>query len=78
MAIEVVRARFYCNSVEDFGYNKRAKLTAVYGKEGENAAYSKATPFGTLEIGIDKEVPASDFFIPGQQYYLDFSVAHKI
>lgn len=70
-----VRAKFHCNSVELNEYNSKAKLTAVYGKEGENADFTKATPSGSLEIYIDKEVPASNFFTPGKDYYLDFEEA---
>lgn len=68
-----IRAKFVCNSVTDNGYNKSANLTAVYGKEGENADYSKATPFGTLTITIDKDTKAADFFEPQKNYWLDFT-----
>lgn len=70
-----VRAKFRCNSIEDFGTNKCIKLTAIYGKEGENADYSKYTPFGELKINIDNETRASTFFVPGRNYYLDFTDA---
>lgn len=70
-----IRAKFKCNSVTDNGYGKNASLTAVYGKEGENADYSKATPSGTLQINIDKDTKASDFFVPQKEYYLDFTPA---
>lgn len=72
-----VRAKFRCNSVTDFGYNKQATLTAVYGKDGENADYAKATPSGELRISIDKEVKASEFFVPNKEYWLDFSEVPK-
>lgn len=71
----VIKAKFRCNSVTDNGYNKQAKLSAVYGTEGENADYSKATPSGQLEISIDKETKASDFFEPSKDYYLTFEEA---
>ena len=67
-----VKAKFKCNSVKDNGYNKEAEFSAVYGKEGENADYSKATPSGTLKISIDKETKAADFFQPQKNYYLTF------
>lgn len=67
-----VRAKFRCNSVEDFGTNKQAKFSAVYSKTGENADFAKATTFGEMKMNIDSGVPASEFFIPGEEYYLDF------
>jgi len=70
-----VKAKFRCNSVTDNGYNKKASLNAVYGTEGENADFTKATPAGNLEISIDKDVPASDFFEPQKDYYLTFEKA---
>lgn len=68
-----MRAKFRCNSVTDFGTQKQAQLYAVYGKEGENADFAKATPSGDLKINIDAEVPASNYFTPGKEYYLDFT-----
>lgn len=62
-------------SVTDFGTNKSAKFSAVYGTEGENADFAKATPSGDLTINIDSGVPASSFFSPGKQYYLTFEAA---
>lgn len=67
-----VRAKFKCNSITDNGYSKNASLTAVYGTTSENADFSKATPSGSLQIAIDKDVPASDFFEPQKDYYLTF------
>ena len=72
-----VRAKFHCNSVESYQFGKTAKLTAVYGKEGENHDFAKATPSGKIEIGIDDDVPASLFFKPGREYYLTFEEANK-
>ena len=68
-----VRAKFHCNSVNHNEYNRNVNLTAICGKEGENADFTKATPVGELNISISNDVPASDFFVPGQNYYLDFT-----
>ncbi len=70
-----VKAKFKCSSVTDNGYNKQACLNAVYGTEGENADFCKATPSGDLKIFIDKETPAADFFEPQKEYYLTFEKA---
>lgn len=73
--VKSVRAKFVCNSVEDFGSNKRAKLSAVYGTEGENKDFTQYTPSGYLEIQIESSAPASSFFVPGKTLYLDFTEA---
>ncbi len=67
-----IKAKFRCNSITDNGYNKSANLTAVYGKDDENADYSKATPTGSLTICIDKDTKASELFQPQKDYYLYF------
>ena len=67
-----VKAKFTCNSIIDVGYALTASFHAVYGTEGENADYSKATPNGQLNITIDKETKASEFFERGKDYYLTF------
>lgn len=71
----MLKAKFHCNSITDNGYGKSANLTAVYGQAGENADFAKATPSGTLNINIDNEVPASNFFKPQKDYYLYFEEA---
>jgi hypothetical protein len=70
-----IKAKFRCTSVTDNGYNKQAQLSAVYGKEGENADFAKATPSGKMEIMIDKETKGAEFFEPNQEYYLTFEKA---
>lgn len=67
-----VKAKFKCNSVTTTEYNKTANLNAVYGTTGENADFSKATPNGQLQITIDKDAVAANFFIPGLNYYMTF------
>jgi len=67
-----VRARFCVQSVEgnsDDGWNIR--LEAVTGGEGDSAKYFKATPWGTLEMGVMTN-EAAEFFNPGDDYYIDF------
>lgn len=70
-----IRAKFKVQSITDNGYNTQAKLTAVCGKEGENAGFSKATPSGDMNITIDKGTPAAEFFKPQQCVYLDITEA---
>ena len=68
-----VKAKFKCDSVLNYQNSKEAHLSAVYGSEGENADFAKATPYGNLSILIENEVKASSFFIPGNSYYLTFN-----
>lgn len=70
--MEQVKAKFYCQSVTDYGGQKQADLYAVYSDSGENADFAKATPSGSLKINIDAGVPSSDFFQPEKSYYLTF------
>jgi hypothetical protein len=73
--MKTVTAKFRCNSIEENEWDKRAKLTAVIGSDGENKDFNTATPSGALEIGIHGEVPAANFFKVGKEYYLDFTEA---
>lgn len=70
-----VRAKFKCNSVTDFGNQKQISFNAVYGTSGENASFTKYTPYGELKINIDSDAPAADFFKPQKEYYLNFEEA---
>lgn len=71
-----VKAKFRCYTVVDLGYALTACFGAVYGTEGENADYSKSTPAGSLNITVDKETKASEFFQQGKDYYLTFDEAN--
>ena len=70
-----VRAKFICESVENFKFSKTAKLRAVHGTESENADFTKYTPNGTIQISITEDAPASNVFEPGKNYYVDFTEA---
>jgi hypothetical protein len=73
-----VKAKFQCNSIENYQYSKIAKFSAIYGTEGENKDFTTMTPSGQLNITITGDVPAADFFKPGESYYLEFSKAESI
>lgn len=70
------RAKFRCNSVEDFGSTKNVNLSAVYAPDanGEDAGFTKATPWGELKMAVDNP-DASCQFKAGQMYYIDISLA---
>lgn len=71
----MVKAKFRCLSVCNYEHSQEIGMTAVYGTEGENKDFSKATPCGDLKMVIDKGTPAFDSFIPGKSYYLNFEEA---
>jgi len=76
--MQKVRAKFKCDSVEEFAYGgKTAKMSAVYSEKGENAQFAHATPSGNLSITIDSQTEAVNFFKPNEEYYLDFSLVPK-
>ena len=70
--ISKVKAKFKCESVKHLVGAKEIKLYAVYGNNGENANYAKSTPSGDINIRVDEETAAAEFFIPGKEYYLEF------
>lgn len=75
MAIRV-RAKFRCDSITDYGVSRQAQFSAVYAPDanGEDAGFTKATPWGELKMTIDNPAAAIQFE-PGKMYYLDFSPA---
>lgn len=78
--MDAVRAKMIVNRTElsDHGGTyqyRKVHMGAVYGKEGENAGYAKATPSGECWLQIDAGMPANEFFKPGKKYYLTFEEA---
>jgi hypothetical protein len=69
-----MRAKFQCHDVVPaISGAEVAKLAAVYADGNpENNQFNVATPWATLEIGIDNPA-AKGFFKPGESYYLDFT-----
>lgn len=67
-----IKAKFKCQSVESFeGGQQTVKFSAVTNSQGENADFSKYTPFGQLNMSITEGTKAHDHFKPGKEYYLD-------
>lgn len=76
--LEALRTKFKCHSVTEYDHGMRlAKLSVVMTDQGENMNFAKAIPIGSMEIGIDIENKNNPFFIPGQEYYLEFKKAIK-
>ena len=68
-----IKAKFHCYDVSEFpNGNKSVHMGAVYGTEGENANFAKATPSGQLMLSIDKDTLAAKEFVRGEDYYLTF------
>lgn len=68
-----MRAKFYCDKVDDSGYGLQVELSAVVSDENlENQDFNEATPNGQLSMQIDNP-KAVGFFEVGKEYYLDFT-----
>lgn len=70
----MVRAKFKCESKAQIVGGTNIKLVPVTTGSPENEQYFKWTPFGSIEIGTLNEAAASQF-IPGKEYYVDFTPA---
>lgn len=72
-----VRAKFECNKIVNEQNQQTVHMSPVYSDEegSENKKFTEYSPFGSFEIGIDKEAPAFDSFEVGKQYYFDISEA---
>lgn len=75
-----VVAKFRVSSIEDFGYSRQIKLSAVYegplGDNEENKRFTKATPNGEIRMSVDNPY-ASDQFSVGDEWYVHFDKAEK-
>lgn len=76
-----VIAKFRVSSIEDFGYSRQIKLSAVYegtlGDNEENKRFTKATPNGTIQMMVDNPY-ASEQFSVGDEWYVNFEKAEKV
>ena len=69
-----VRAKFKCVQVTQTESGDRVQLAPVVGESPENKDFFKWTPSGQIEMGI-MNPEASKQFIPGKEYYVDFTLA---
>lgn len=77
--MQTVRAKFRCTSVEHFGPGTEGSRTFKFAAQyddtiPEDQRFSQYTPSGELRITVDNP---SVQFEPGQQYYLDFTLAEE-
>ena len=80
--LSAVVAKMRCQVVESTQHSAtykqhKVKLSAIYGKEGENKDFADATPSGECWMQISSGRPALEFFEPGQEYYVTFTKAPK-
>lgn len=78
-----VRAKFKCASMRKYesttwtdgqmsqGFAFEYEFYVVTGKDGENAKFFASTPSGNLKMAAVRD----DLFVPGKEYYLDFTPA---
>ena len=72
-----MRAKFYCDSNDGDENSKTAKLSTQYSDNPEDNMFNEATPWGNIEIGIDKK-GAMNFLKPGKSYYVDFIEVEEV
>jgi hypothetical protein len=71
-----VRAKVNCTQKS----GNSVTFTTVYetdeqkGADPENVRFTKATPWGTINMGIDNPAALEQFEV-GKQYYVDFTPA---
>lgn len=78
--LTAVRAKMECRGLgqsSPSGAITRVDLGCVYSDKDktENAKFTKYTPWGSCEMGIDADAPAAEFFKPGKKYYVTFTEA---
>jgi hypothetical protein len=69
-----MRAKVRLNSITDNGWQKVLKLAPVTGGSTENDSFWKATPNGSIELGVDN-LPAVEGMKVGDEFYVDFTKA---
>ena len=72
----MVRAKVRCDSIKDNAVEFSTVYESDISKDTENARFTKATPWGSIRLGIDNPA-ALQQFQAGDEYYVDFSPAKK-
>jgi len=70
----MVKAKFICESKEQFINGGRVKLVPVTSGSEENKNFWKYTPDGRLEMWVDNDAAFKQFEV-GKEYYLDITAA---
>ena len=69
-----VRAKVRCESKEGNEVNFNTVYEADAAMDSENARFTKATPWGSIRMGIDNPAAMQQFEV-GKEYYVDFNPA---
>lgn len=72
-----VRAKFKVDSITDYGQQKDIRMSPVHSGSEENKAFWKWTPSGSLVLGTINEEAAKQF-VPGKEFYIDFTSAGEV
>ena len=67
-----MKAKFKCYSVQEFENQKKVTLTLSIHPE-DNPDFVDGNLCGELNIYIEKDKPAWDYFTPGKYYDLNFT-----
>jgi hypothetical protein len=68
-----VRAKVRCESLgSDNAVNFRTVYETDEQKNDENVRFTRATPWGTISLGIDNPDAKAQFEV-GKEYYVDFT-----
>lgn len=70
---DAVEARFVCCEKTEAEHTEGTlKFRAVTDADGDWEQFTKHTPSGSIEVGVDSDAPAFDFFDVGETYALTF------
>ena len=67
-----IRTKFRVNSVNHNVDGTQVGLSVVTWGSSENDQYFKATPFGTINLGLLSH-ETGKAFVPGKDFYVDFT-----
>jgi hypothetical protein len=70
MRMKTVRAKFTCTGNQ----GGQIALVPVYSGSEENEQFYAATPGGSISLSVVNE-KAIPHFVPGKEYYVDFTPA---
>ena len=70
----MVRAKFVCDSIQGGVVKFRAVYEPDAEKNPEDARFTQATPWGTIEMAIDNSAALKEIY-QGGVFYVDFTEA---
>jgi len=72
-----IRVKIKCVNTFEDEFGQGVAMNVVPLPTEENKSISKGAPQGELKFRIEKDTPAYGTFIPGEEYFVDFSPAPK-